>query len=242
MKDGVSTDFLVPLTAVTMFALGFFIYITVWKSRKIYHYLRSVFSRRQAVILHTVIQKLSMLIVFGLFPAIVIKYFLHMNLMDFGFRGFALKNSTRSFLLLMAGIGIGCYMNPGAGQKNWPYPQMRVKIWTFKLFLLNTFLWAVFLLAYEFMFRGFLFYAFLPYGFGISVLINVSLYSVTHIWKGLFEALGTIPLGIILCFLTFESETILPAFFLHYVMAVVTNIASIRKKSGLVFIRSGSSK
>jgi len=133
-------------------------------------------------------------------------------------------------------VAIGCWFNPGTGKNSWPYPQMRVRDWTVGLMIFNAFLWAIYLIAYEFMFRGFLFYSFLRFGYWTAVLVSTTLYSVMHGWKGLFETLGSVPLGLLLCFLTFRSGTILPAFLLHYVMALVNTVSSVRKKETLFFV------
>lgn len=176
-----------------------------------------------------------MFIAFGFLPALVIKKLFHLSLADFGLR-FSLPEKGLNPLLLI-GIGTACWFNPGAGKDTWPYPQLRVRDWTAGLLLLNALLWALFLFAYEFMFRGFLFFSFLRYGFWAAALVNVLLYSAVHVWKGVFEALGTIPLGLLFCYITYKAGTILPAFLLHYTMAVVTTITSIRKKKNLFYFR-----
>lgn len=235
MNDPYRTGFLVPAAALLLFGLGLFVYFSLWRSKRLYHALHAAFPRRTALIIHTVIQKLGMFVAFGVIPALVIKKLLHMNLGDFGLR-FAVPDKGLH-PLLPAGFALACWLNPGAGHDSWPYPQLRVKDWTLGLFVFNALLWAIFLLAYEFMFRGFLFFAFLRYGFWVSAVVNISLYSLSHAWKGVFETLGTIPLGLLFCYMTFRTGTMIPAFILHFIMAVVTNIASVRKKRNLFYFR-----
>jgi len=80
--------------------------------------------------------------------------------------------------------------------------------------------WGLYLLGYEFLFRGILFLGLLPFvGLYPAVFINTILYAGAHLYKGKKETLGSIPLGIILCLITAQTETIWTAFAVHWIMA-----------------------
>ncbi|MBK8563251.1 MAG: CPBP family intramembrane metalloprotease [Saprospiraceae bacterium] len=101
------------------------------------------------------------------------------------------------------------------------YPMIRTRPpWPNSLLVGSAFTWAMYLLAYEFAFRGFLFFTCravmdLP----LAIAVNISLYVLVHIAKGWKEAVGAVPLGIVLCLLTEQTGTIWIAFLVHVAMA-----------------------
>ena len=100
------------------------------------------------------------------------------------------------------------------------YPQVRMDKWNFREYSTNILSWGLYLLGYEFLFRGILFLGLLPFvGLYPAVFINTILYAGAHLYKGKKETLGSIPLGIILCLITAQTETIWTAFAVHWIMA-----------------------
>ena len=100
------------------------------------------------------------------------------------------------------------------------YPQIRAKTWTKTIYNKNLIGWALYLFGYELLFRGVLFMPLIePLGIWPAIAINVALYSATHIPKGLDETIGAIPLGAVLCLLTYASGTIWIAVIVHIAMA-----------------------
>jgi membrane protease YdiL (CAAX protease family) len=109
------------------------------------------------------------------------------------------------------------------------YPQIRCKEWNKPLLFASAISWVIYLIGYEIMFRAFLFSICL-YELGLlpAILINVVIYSVTHIPKGYKEALGAIPLGFIFCFVTYFSGSILAAILIHIVLSLSSEWFSIK--------------
>lgn len=100
------------------------------------------------------------------------------------------------------------------------YPQVRMKKWSITEYLMNILSWGIYLLGYEFLFRGVLFLGLIPLtGLYTAILINTCLYTLAHLHKGKKEMIGSIPLGIILCFITAHTDTIWTAFAIHWIMA-----------------------
>ena len=101
------------------------------------------------------------------------------------------------------------------------YPQIRVEKWSRALLAGSASTWMAYLLAYEFLFRGFLLFSCLE-GMDVwtAITINTALYALVHISKGIKEAIGAIPLGVLLCWLTLQTGTIWIAFLVHVVMAL----------------------
>ena len=100
------------------------------------------------------------------------------------------------------------------------YPQVRMTRWNPFEYLINIFSWGIYLLGYEFLFRGILFLGLLPFvGFYPAICINTILYALAHLYKGKKESIGSIPLGIVLCLITAQTETIWTAFAVHWILA-----------------------
>ena len=107
------------------------------------------------------------------------------------------------------------------------YPQVRMVKWNLREYTTNILSWGLYLLGYEFLFRGIVFLGLLPFvGVYPAVIINTILYAGAHLYKGKKETLGSIPLGIILCLITAQTETIWTAFAVHWLMASNTFIWS----------------
>ncbi|TNJ44686.1 CPBP family intramembrane metalloprotease [Tamlana fucoidanivorans] len=85
---------------------------------------------------------------------------------------------------------------------------------------------TLFLLSYEFFFRGVLFFTFLEY-FSLveSIALTTILYLIIHVFDSKGKMMGTIPFGIILCVITYETQSIWYAFVLHLTLSAVYEIS-----------------
>lgn len=103
------------------------------------------------------------------------------------------------------------------------YPEIRMPLWVRQDLIRYLFFWAGYLLAYEFLFRYILFFPLMDaYGLEAAILINTGLYALAHVPKGKAETIGAIPLGIVLCIATYDTQTLIVAFFGHMVLASST--------------------
>lgn len=108
------------------------------------------------------------------------------------------------------------------------YPMMRVQKWNLKIVAINTTGWIFYLLAYEFLFRGVLFLlCYSVLGFWLAAIINVSIYSLSHIPKGTAETFGAFPFGLLLCHVTALTDSVLFAFIIHLTLALSNDYFSI---------------
>lgn len=91
---------------------------------------------------------------------------------------------------------------------------------------------CVFLFCYEFFFRGILFFTFLDY-FSLIEAISLTtlLYLVIHLFDSKDKIVGTIPFGIILCLITYETQSIWYAFVLHLILSAVYEISIFYNKT-----------
>jgi uncharacterized protein len=109
------------------------------------------------------------------------------------------------------------------------YPQMRIRAWTPFILLVSGISWVLYLVAYEFLFRGLLLSASVAVMTGWqAITLNCILYALAHLYKGRFETLGAIPVGILLCYLTLRTGNIWWAVLIHSVMALSNEWFSIR--------------
>lgn len=109
----------------------------------------------------------------------------------------------------------------GRKESNWTlYPQIRARNWTERTVFWAAGGWVIYLFGYEVMFRGVLLFPLVDaLGFWPAVVLNMAVYSMSHLPKGLDETLGALPIGLVLCLLTLASGTIWIAFAVHVVMA-----------------------
>jgi membrane protease YdiL (CAAX protease family) len=106
-------------------------------------------------------------------------------------------------------------------------PQLRVKNWYPRHIIISAVLWIVYILGYELFFRGILWFSCLgAFGFWPALLINIILYAVVHLPQGIFMTAGAVPLGVVLCCMSFLTGSFLTAFLVHASMAVSTELSA----------------
>ena len=80
----------------------------------------------------------------------------------------------------------------------------------------------IFLFSYEFFFRGVIFFSLLQFfDLYLSILITTILYVGIHSFDSKAEILGAIPFGILLCFLSYATNSIWIAFIIHMTLSGV---------------------
>lgn len=101
------------------------------------------------------------------------------------------------------------------------YPQIRVKEWSYSLLFRSNLTWVLYLIGYETLFRGILFFPLLDHlGLVPAVAINVTIYSLAHIPKGITETVGAIPFGIVVCLAGYATGVIWFPILVHSLMAL----------------------
>jgi membrane protease YdiL (CAAX protease family) len=115
-------------------------------------------------------------------------------------------------------------------------PQPGIKTWTLKYLAINVFGWVIYILGYEFFLRGVLWFTCLrAFGPGPALLINVALYALVHSGQGKEMILGSIPLGLIFCLITWLTGSIFFVFILHSWIAISMDIFAIYNNKELRF-------
>lgn len=133
------------------------------------------------------------------------------------------------FLLSIAIVGIN-YRRSGKESNLSMYPQIRMRSWTKRHVLLNLISWTCYLVGYEILFRGILLFPlYNSQGYLMAITINTMIYALVHLPKGAVETIGAIPLGILFCYITLETNSIYVSVIVHVVMASSNFLFSLKK-------------
>ena len=201
--------------------LSFFYIQFLSSSKKVDSYFKQKFGEKIYSLYKITFIRILAFLLYGIIPFFILFFNKNVELVDFGLN---FKNKLTnvwwvSFLCIIL-VSLN-YFNRKKSDNLKLYPQIRNKEWSVKLLIIRALGWTLYLCAYEFMFRGFLLYGSL-YAFGkyIAILINIGIYTLTHITKGKKEAFGAIPFGLVLCLLTLQSGNILAAFLIHITIAL----------------------
>jgi len=101
------------------------------------------------------------------------------------------------------------------------YPQIRFANWSIGWLIVSALTWILYLIGYEFIFRSLLLGTWLnALGAPTAIALNICIYALVHLPKGPKEALGSIPMGLILCLLVMAMHSFWPAVFLHVSLAL----------------------
>ena len=179
------------------------------------------------------------LLLFGIVPFMLIFYFAPSVSYDWLW---GLPESYQWLLVLafaLATVTTGFY---GSRQEKVRelYPEMRIETWKAPYFSVSVSGWFIYLVGYEFMFRGFLLLLTVPaLGVPMAVALNVLLYSLLHWKKSIKEALGAIPLGVVLCLLVFYTGSLLAPILVHLGLSASTEIFSFVRNPEMKMVRNG---
>lgn len=133
-------------------------------------------------------------------------------------------------------IVIGCIATAHKPENFEVYPEMRVPRWGPGTVAANLASCSLYMLAYEFLFRGFLLFACLAAMPALLAIgINIALYGLAHVPKGPREALGSIPLGLVLCLSAIDTGTIWAAFLIHVIMSQLNDYLAVRANPAMTF-------
>jgi len=216
----INTQLVVPVLCALVF---FTAYWFISKSEAIKEWFYKKYDFDNASTNHILFTKCTGFVLMGVFPTIIC--LLAIKGLTFADIGLTFYLNTAFFslvwVIILCALVIPVAYFSAKKPKNWVYyPQIRAKIWTKAIYNKNLIGWALYLFGYELLFRGILFFPLIePLGIWPAIAINTALYSATHIPKGLDETIGAIPLGIVLCLLSYASGTIWIAVIVHIAMA-----------------------
>jgi len=196
----------------------------------------SLLDRFRATIAGVVLKRMAGVVILGGGSALATWLFLPLDLADLGLT-LAIPPST---WLWVGGasvvIVIGCILTAHKPENFDVYPEMRVPRWGVGPVAANLVSCSLYMFAYEFLFRGFLLFACLaamPAAFAVAV--NIALYVLAHVPKGPREALGSIPLGLVLCLSAIDTGAIWAAFLIHVIMSQLNDYLAVRANPAMRF-------
>ena len=171
---------------------------------------------------------------FGIIPFLIISNISKLSAAKLGL-GFGFSLNTALIVIAIAIVPVIVNFFVARTPDNLAmYPQIRARNWDKSLLFISALSWIMYLLGYETMLRGVLFYSCLSeMSLWPAIMINTSIYALIHIPKGMKETLGSIPMGIILCLLTFYTGSIWAAFVVHCSLALTNEWFSIKYSSEL---------
>ena len=217
----------IPFTISVAFAtLGYVFYLAISSSGRIQS---SLTSNADSNANHIFFQRLLGVLIFGMLPALGLWFFTDVSFKNTGLTTL-IKGDTFLYTILLAVLIIPLnYFNSKKPDNLEQYPQIRKEYWSNGLLIASALSWIVYLFAYEMLFRGFLLFTSLEIlGYWPAIILNTGIYSLVHYPKGLKEALGAIPLGLILCILTIKTGNFWLAFFVHIILALSNEWFSLR--------------
>ena len=212
-----------------VFTVSFLIY---WK----------IFSSTHGDTIKIIKARISGAILLGIIPTSVYLILTDYSFSDIGYvfvKGSGALIVTASVVLSLLAILLN-FFNARNPENLKHYPQIREKFWDKRLLLLNAISWILYLIGYEMLFRGLLLFPLIGImGIWPAILVNVALYSATHIPKGLNEAVGAVLLGVILCSLTILSGSIWIAVFVHIALGLSNSFLSLRNHTDMKIVLKG---
>jgi membrane protease YdiL (CAAX protease family) len=190
-----------------------------------------------------IIRKSSGFLILGVIPALAAFIFFNVSPEQAGLR----TGETFRLWPWIAGasvffITLNFFNSKNAGLRSM-YPELRLKNWTAPGLAIAIGGWILYLAAYEYLFRGLLLQSCIEaFGLWPAVAVNLALYAALHLPKGMKEAIAAIPFGALICYLTIESGSILPAIFLHVLQAVSCELFCIYHNPEMKFHLKKSTK
>lgn len=214
-------DHLESILAISLTTVGFICFYIIIYSEKLRQKFVDRYGEKDSLSYWFYFRRSAGIFFFGIVLFLVHIVWLPFQLSDYGVSS---QNWVPTLMWTLGLSAIIIPMNAFAARSTEnlnQYPEIRTEVWTGSILFWSAITWTGYLLAYEFMFRGVLLFACeRAMGAPLAITINVAIYAFYHIHKGMREAIGAIPLGIILCLLTLKTGTIWIAFFVHVVLSL----------------------
>lgn len=210
------TELLLLVSAIAVATVGFLGYYYLSTSGSIIRLLKTEKGKPICVLY----QRLLGVVILGFLPLVVIFLSGTKKLSDFGVVWPDSESYFWTMILSLVIVPVS-YFNSRTKENLKMYPQIREKEWSIGMLIMSALSWIAYLLAYEFLFRGFLFFAALPVlGLFFAIVLNTIIYALVHLHKGFKEIILSVPLGFLLCYLTYLTGTIWVAVFTHIILAL----------------------
>lgn len=211
--------------------------------------MQSLFISILAIVLSTIVQLTPLfkrhVLICRIFAAVILAAPLIINYVwlsgSWGGIGISLKYNLEIILVIVSLSSIAvrinyCYASQPSNLKR--YPQLRLSEWTLLTGMANVISWILYLTAYEALFRGYFFFMCLNnFSLWMSCLINTVVYAAAHVHKGSKEIILSIPFGLLLCVLTWYTQSFWGAVFVHISLALSNDYFAWRANPEMKFVK-----
>ena len=214
-------DNVMMLTGLLWSVTGFALYFFISKNSRLTNRLSTLFPLLPPEVIRVTLQRFWGVLFLGIIPLLIVLFGFRSSPGTFGLSFNYLQPPPVWSYALVPVIIFVAYIIASRPSNLELYPQIRATTWTWGILWINSIGWIAFLVAYEFLFRGFIFFTSLavldPV---IAIGVNVVLYALAHFYKGPSELLGSIPIGVLFCYLTLKTGNIWSAVAIHSMMAI----------------------
>lgn len=214
-------DLMNGIISIVTAAIVLLVHLFVFRPRGLNKYLMNKFGEKNVPVSKILFQRLLGGVLFGLIPLLMIVFVFRGSIDNYGFAG---NNPVKIFLYWIP-LAVLCIVVGYRFSRNEKYlalyPQIRVSEWSGKLVAASALSWILYLFGYEFLLRGFLLFSCLEsFGTWPAIIINICLYTLIHLHKGTIEAVGSLFVGFLFCYLAIFLGSFWIAFFIHITMAL----------------------
>jgi len=222
------TEFLASL-AIFSVLLFFWLYFFTAKRRLLLKYfIQPLLPSWSAGAIEFISYKLTGILFTGVLPFLVFVLILSVPLSGIGLVVGRTIHFWYLLIILIIITAIASFRMSQSIKVQQMSPELKLKDWFPRHVILSVSAWLLYILGYEFLFRGVLwFLSSEAFGFWPALIINLLLYSIVHLPQGKLIALGTIPVGTVLCLLSHLTGSFIPAFLIHSFIAVLTDLFSL---------------
>jgi membrane protease YdiL (CAAX protease family) len=217
------------IISILFLMVGFLLFRIVSKSDKLFASLSRNMGAIKAQEQQIYYQRAVGFFFFGIFPLAALVFFTDYNCSDYGLQ---LDFPLPVWLWTIGLSLVLIFMVRNTSQKEkslMTYPEIRRPEWPRSTMIKSAVWWILYLFSYELLFRGLLLFS-IARALGVwpAIFICSSIYALVHVPKGNEEAIGAIPLGVVLSLITFSTGTIWVAFLVHIVLSLANEWYSLK--------------
>ncbi|NJK83249.1 MAG: CPBP family intramembrane metalloprotease [Saprospiraceae bacterium] len=206
---------------ISLLSLGFLCFWSIYSPGKFSRFCTQTWGEKEGHLYHVLLRRWIGVLLYGVVPTIVLFSFTSYTWKDYGVIAHFTWATLYWIISLLLLIPMLTYRTAKQSDSLAMYPEIRLPQWNERLLLSSCFAWIAYFFAYELLYRGFLLFACLrAFDVWTAITINTAFYAITHVPKGMKEAIGAIPMGILLCGITISTGSIWLAFIAHTTLSL----------------------
>ena len=203
------------------FIAGFLIFHGFTTSKKIKNYIAYISAPGNYFRNKVFLNRLTGFICFFIFPVLIVYFLPDISFNYLGVNPMVTADTFKFGLLIAVPLVLLSALTSKSHENLREYPQIRKEKWGSGLLVSSALTWILYLFAYEFTFRGILLFVLIePLGLMPAIAINTVIYAIVHVPKSFREAVGSVPLGIVLCLAAWKTQGFMVAFIAHCFLAL----------------------